>query len=62
MYKKNKYDPKTQTPLENDLAVDEESVRFHKLLKLIFTLCELSGFHLEGRITVKDAKSGRVWR
>lgn len=41
---------------------DEEYERFRNLLTLIFKLCELSGFHLEGRITVKDDKTGRVWR
>lgn len=39
-----------------------ESARFHKLLDTIFAICELAGFHLEGRIVVKDIKSGKVWR
>ena len=43
-------------------TADEEYLRFRKLLKLIFTICELSGFHLEGRLTLKDAKTGRIWR
>ena len=36
--------------------------RFHKLLDTIFTICELSGFHIEERIIVKDKKTGKVWR
>lgn len=36
--------------------------RFHKLLDAIFTICELSGFHIEERIIVKDKKTGRIWR
>ena len=27
-----------------------------------FTICELSGFHIEERIIVKDKKTGRIWR
>lgn len=41
---------------------DEGYIRFQKLLKLVFALCELSGFHLEGRLTVKDMKTGKMWR
>lgn len=36
--------------------------RFKKLLVAIFKLCEKYGFHLEGRIVVRDVKSGKVWR
>ena len=42
--------------------IDKESERFHKLLTTIFTICELSGYHLEGRITIKDKKTGRIWK
>lgn len=42
--------------------VDKERERFEKFLNTIFTICELSGFHLEGRLTVRDKKSGRVWK
>ncbi len=40
----------------------ERKERFYKLLGTIFNVCELSGFHLEGRITVKDMKTGKIWR
>ena len=42
--------------------VDEEAARFHKLLETIFNICELSGYHLEGRITVRDMETGRLWK
>ena len=42
--------------------VDEESERFHKLLETIFAICELSDFHIEGRIIVRDNRTGKVWR
>lgn len=41
---------------------DKETERFHKLLETIFSICELSGFHLESRIEVRDKKTGKVWR
>lgn len=40
----------------------EDEDRFNKLLRAIFTICELSGFHIEGRIIVKDNKTGKIWR
>lgn len=46
--------------VEHDSSADDE--RFHKLLDSIFNICELSGFHIEGRIVIKDKKTGKVWR
>lgn len=46
--------------VERDSSTDDE--RFHKLLDSIFNICELSGFHIEGRIVIKDKKTGKVWR
>lgn len=45
-----------------DRSSDEESERFRELLDVIFTVCELSDFHIEERIVVKDKRTGRVWR
>lgn len=42
--------------------LDTDDERFHKLLNTIFAICELSGFHLEERIILKDMKTGKVWR
>lgn len=36
--------------------------RFEDLLKTIFTICELSDFHIEERIVVKDKRTGKIWR
>lgn len=41
---------------------DEEAARFHKLLYTIFDICELSDFVIEGRICVRDKRTGKVWR
>lgn len=40
----------------------EEEEKFHKLLHTIFYLCELAGFQIDGRIVLKDKKSGRIWK
>ena len=42
-------------------AADAEK-RYKKLLSTIFYICDLAGFHIEGRITNKDKKTGKVWR
>lgn len=52
-------DPTAYEAIKNTEADDE---RFHKLLNTIFTICELSGFHLEERIILKDTQTGKVWR
>lgn len=39
-----------------------EEERIGKLMKTIFTICELSGFHIEERIVVKDVRTGKIWR
>lgn len=41
---------------------ESEGDRFHKLLETIFKICELSDFHVEDRIVVKDKRTGKVWR
>lgn len=41
-------------------ASDEE--RFKKLLATIFYICDLAGFHIEGRLEIRDKKTGKIWR
>ncbi len=36
--------------------------RFKKLLSTIFCICDLAGFHIEGRLEIRDKKTGKVWR
>lgn len=52
-------DPTAYEALKN---IEQEEDRFHKLLETIFTLCELSDFHIEERIVIKDKRTGRIWR
>ena len=40
----------------------EAEKRYRKLLSTIFYICDLAGFHIEGRITIRDKKTGKVWR
>ncbi len=53
-------DPTVYMALRNIERNDEE--RFRKLLDTIFALCELSDFHIEERIVIKDKRTGRIWR
>lgn len=57
------YDPTAYNAIRN-VSMDEqaEEEKFKKLLGIIFNLCELSGFHLEERIVVKNKRTGRIWR
>lgn len=42
--------------------LERDQERFQKLLDTIFNICELSGFHIEERIIVKDMRTGKIWR
>lgn len=44
-------DPTAYQAIKN---IENEDDKFHKLLDTIFNICELSGFHLEERIVLKD--------
>lgn len=44
-----------------DREADAEE-RFKKLLNTIFSICDLAGFRIEGRLTIVDKKTGKVWR
>lgn len=52
-------DPTAYEAIKN---MDAEIERFNKLLHTIFDICELSGFHIEGRIVLRDTHTGKVWR
>ena len=43
-------DPTAYEAMRN---IERDEDRFHKLLDTIFTLCELSDFHIEERIVIK---------
>ena len=51
-------DPTAYQAIKN---IENEDDKFHKLLDTIFNICELSGFHLEERIVLKDKNTGKVY-
>lgn len=61
------YDPTAYAAIkkvsdEKESAKCPEEVEFNKLLRVIFSICELAGYKVEGRITLRDKKTGRVWK
>ena len=40
----------------------EERARHFKLLNTLFYICEMAGFEVQGRIVLKDKKTGRIWK
>lgn len=54
-------DPTAYQAIKN-IENEDEDDKFHKLLDTIFNICELSGFHLEERIVLKDKNTGKVYR
>ena len=53
------------TPYEAIKRIDEKTAayyRFKNLLRTIWYICEQAGFKVEGRIVLRDKKTGRVWR
>ncbi len=60
--KKNAEGYADPTAYEAMKGADAENARFYKVLETIFNICELSGFHLEERIVLKDKETGKVWR
>lgn len=41
---------------------DDRDMRFKKLLRTIFAMCELSDFELINRVELKDNKTGKMYR
>ena len=39
----------------------KREAKFYKLLYTIFDICTLAGFEVQGRITLKDRKTGKIW-
>jgi hypothetical protein len=53
------YDPTAYEAIKNTEADD---TRFNKLLTAMFALCDISDFHIEGRIVVKDKRTGKIYK
>lgn len=50
------------TAYEALLNIEKENKRFYRLLHTLFYICKTAGFQIEGRITLRDKRTGRVWR
>jgi hypothetical protein len=48
--------------LENVDRDARDTERLNHLLMTIFYICDLAGFHVEGRIVLRDKKTGKIWR
>lgn len=48
--------------IKNVEREEEAEERFRKFLSTIFYLSDLAGFHIESRLTIRDRKTGKVWR
>lgn len=52
-------DPTAYRAIKN---MENERGRFDKFIHTLFDICELSGYHIEERIVVRDVKTGKIWR
>lgn len=41
---------------------DAATYRFYKLINVIYHMCDVAGFHVAGRIQLKDKKTGKIYR
>lgn len=46
---------------EEKPTYDKNTARFYNLLKVIFQVCHIAGFKLEGRVHLRDMKTGKLW-
>lgn len=60
----NEHKPHNEIPNRSDRYPrgSKDSIRFFKTLHTIFHIAELAGFEVQGRILLKDKKTGKVWR
>ena len=49
------------TAYEAIKKVDDEYERFQKVLGCILRVCDISDFKVDGRITLVDKRTGKVW-
>lgn len=46
----------------NAIKLAEADDRFHKMLRVIFEICDRSDFQIQNRIVFMDKKTGRIWK
>ena len=60
--KKNQEGYPDPTPYEAIKNADAEVNRISWLMKTLHSVCNLAGYQIEGRVVLKDLRTGRVWR
>ena len=50
------------TAYEAITRIDPDAKRRYRLIGCILRVCELAGYEVEGRITLKDVKTGKVYK
>lgn len=53
------FDPTMSAAIESD---NKARKRVNRLLKTIFSICDIAGFKIDGRITLVDKETGEIWR
>lgn len=53
------YDPTAHKAIKN---VSEKEKEIKKVIKTLQSVAHLAGYNIEGRITLIDNKTGKVWR
>lgn len=66
-------DKQTEMNAVNETSVEEKNTRkkfrdlpkdaqrFYNLLNTLFNVCTLAGFRIEGRVKIRDLKTGKIW-
>lgn len=55
-------DPTAAAAIRSSKPANNEEAQFRRLLKVIYNVCDMAGFRVEGQIALKNKRSGRVWR
>lgn len=50
------------TPHEAIKNMDAEVARVSWLVKTLHYVCELAGYSIEGRVVLRDIRTGKIWR
>lgn len=58
------YDPTAYIAMKHVMnkTSREESARFKKLLSTLFYICDMAGYEIQGRISLKDKRTGKIWK
>lgn len=54
-------DPTAYEAIKRAETDDPDRKRFLRVVGCILRICELSGFHLEEKLVLRDKRTGKVW-